>query len=239
MFTKSSSELIITDMKKLITLLTLVLVVFGLGAATVYVGGEAGLTFNSIIAGRGYNGYEYSKGTGFAVSVPVVVEFSHGLGLQTGASVAFKSYDYSKTITVQSQTGTMLQYRCDNCFLEIPVAFRYSLGFGNSGFGVFATVGGFAGYWVGGMRKGFAYGFMAEDTSNVEDDLDLDYYNRWQAGVSAGAGIDYEFGSCDVSLSFTYALALTDLNRSQKYASFPEHNSTLTVAAGILWGINK
>ncbi len=226
-------------MKKTIILLLLVTALCSLGAATVYVGAEAGLNGNAIIAGKGYSGYDYTKMFGGSLSVPVVVEFTPNLALQTGASFVMKDYIYSKTITYQGQQGTVLGYVCMNGFAEIPFALRCSVNFGKSNWGAFATVGGFVGFWAGGIRTGKVYGFMSSEAQDVEDDLDLDYYNKVQAGVSASAGFDVEFGSFDAYLSVQYALSLTDLNKTQKYAQYPVHNSTVTVAAGLLWGVNK
>ena len=224
-------------MKKTMTILLLTLAVFSLGAATVYVGGEAGGNTNAIIAGEGYSGYTYTPASGSSISVPVVVEFSYGMGLETGLSYVKKSYDYDKYIKVAGTEGTLFKYSVENGFLEIPVLFRYSFAIAGSRWNVFAAVGGFAGFWLSGMRTGAVYGFSSERP--VEEKTDLSYYNWFQAGVTASAGIGYSFTSCEVYVKAGYSLTLTDLNRSQKHASYPVHNSTVTVAAGILWGINK
>ena len=224
-------------MKKLVTLLTLVLVVFGLSAATVYVGGEVGLNTNSIIAGKGYSGYTFTPSLGCSLTVPVVVEFTPSLGLQTGVTYVKKSYDYDKTLKIKGQEETLFKYNCENGFVEIPVAFRYSLNIAGSRWNAFATVGGFIGFWTDGERAGEAYG--STSGRSVDEKTDLSLYNRFQAGVSASAGVDVEFGTMEAYLSFGYSLTLTSLNKSQKHASYPVHNSTFTVAAGLLWGIDK
>ena len=228
---------IVTSMKKTLTVILLALTLSCLGAATVYIGGEGGLTLNSIIAGKGYGGYEYNTKASSSFSIPVVVEFTPSFGLQTGVSFVTKSYDYTKTVTTKGVASTILGYTCSNSFIEVPVAFRYSLTFGESRWGAFFTAGGFAGFWAYGNRSGQVTGFTS--VQSVDEDTDLSYYNRFQAGVSASLGVECEFGKCDAYLSFGYALTLTNLNRSQKYDSFPVHNSTMTVAAGIMWGVNR
>ncbi len=224
-------------MKKTMILLLLTLAICSLSAATVYVGGELGINSNSIIAGRGYSGYEYSAAVGADFSVPVVVEFTPNIALQTGLSLQEKAYEYTKNVKVKGETDTIFVYSVSNCFVELPLALRMSINFGGSRWGAFCTVGGYLGYWAYGTRSGNAYGFTS--VRPVEEETDLSLYNRFEAGVSLAGGVDVEFGSYDAYLLFGYSLSLTDMNKSQKYASYPVHNSTVSVAAGLLWGINK
>lgn len=224
-------------MKKTMTLLLLTLALCSLSAATVYVGGEVGLNSNSIIAGSGYSGYEYSGGRGVDISLPVVVEFTPNIALQTGASFQMKGYGYMKNVTIKGEKTEILEYSVMNSFVEVPLALRLSLSFGGSRWGAFATLGGYCGYWVYGYRTGDAYGLTS--VRPVEEKTDLSLYNRFEAGLSAAVGADVEFGSFDAYLLVGYSISLTDMNKSQKYASYPMHNSTVTVAAGLLWGVNK
>ncbi len=224
-------------MKKTMTLLLLTLALCSLSAATVYVGGEIGINSNSVIAGSGYSGYEYSASAGADIAVPVVVEFTPNFALQTGLSLQGKAYGYTKNVTIKGENNTIFAYSVGNSFIELPLSLRMSLNFGGSRWGAFCTVGGYLGYWTYGMRSGAAYGFTS--ARPVEEETDLSLYNRFEAGVSLAGGVDVEFGSYDAYLLFGYSLSLTDMNKSQKYASYPMHNSTVTVAAGLLWGINK
>ncbi len=224
-------------MKKTMTLLLLTLTLCSLSAATVYVGGEVGINSNSVIAGSGYSGYEYSRGRGFDISVPVVVEFTPNIAIQTGASFQMKGYGYMKNAAIKGEKFEILEYSVMNSFIEVPLALRLSLSFGGSRWGAFAVLGGYCGYWTHGYRTGEAYGLTS--ARPVEEDTDLSLYNRFEAGLSAALGADVEFGSFDAYLLVGYSISLTDMNRSQKYASYPVHNSTVTVAAGLLWGVNK
>lgn len=224
-------------MKKTMTLLLLTLALCSLSAATVYVGGEVGINSNSVIAGSGYSGYEYSHGKGLDISVPVVVEFTPNIALQTGASFQMKGYGYMKNVTIKGEKTEILEYSVMNSFVEVPLALRLSLSFGGSRWGAFATLGGYCGYWAHGYRTGEAYGLTS--VRPAEEDTDLSLYNRFEAGLSAALGADVEFGSFDAYLLVGYSISLTDMNKSQKYASYPVHNSTVTVAAGLLWGVNK
>lgn len=224
-------------MKKTMTLLLLALALTSLSAATVYVGGEVGINSNYIIAGSGYSGYEYLSAGGLDIRVPVVVEFTPNIALETGASFQTKPYGYTKSVTVKGEKNDIFGYDEVNSFIEIPLSLRLSIDFGGSRWGAFATLGGYCGYWVYGFRTGVAYGLTSGRP--VEEKTDLSYYNRFEAGLSASVGADVEFGSFDAYLLVGYSIALTDMNKSQKYASYPVHNSTVTVAAGLLWGVNK
>lgn len=233
-------------MKKLVTLLTLVLVVFGLSAATVSVGVEGGADYNTIIAGKGYRDYKYSGKFSYTVSVPVVVEFTPSLGLETGLSFTEKDYHYKRT------TGTLqyaelsnldtIDYTLYNGFVSFPVAFRYTLSFGEeSDLALYATAGGFVGYWVKGRRTGKVLGAsLSVASENIDEAVNFDYYNRFDAGLLATLGLKWQFSEkFDAFVEAGYSLSLTDMNKHQKHGSYPIHNSTVTISGGIMWGINK
>ncbi len=224
-------------MKKTMTLLLLTLALCSLGAATVYVGGELGINSNSVIAGSGYSGYEYSPSAGAGIAVPVTVEFTPHIALQTGLTFQWKAYGYTKNVTIKGEKNTIFSYGVNNGFMELPLALRLSINFGESRWGAFCTAGGYLGFWTYGERAGDAFGFTS--VRPVEEETDLSLYNRFEAGVSLSGGIDVEFGKYEAYLLLGYSISLTDMNKSQKHASYPVHNSTVAVAAGILWGINK
>lgn len=166
------------------------------------------------------------------------MEFTPNIALQTGASFQMKGYGYMKNAAIKGEKFEILEYSVMNSFIEVPLALRLSLSFGGSRWGAFAVLGGYCGYWAHGYRTGEAYGLTSARPVE-EEDTDLSLYNRFEAGLSAALGADVEFGSFDAYLLVGYSISLTDMNRSQKYASYPVHNSTVTVAAGLLWGVNK
>ena len=239
---------IVTSMKRLVTLLTLVLVALSLSAAVTYsVGVEGGADYNTIIAGKGYRDYTYSGKISYTVSVPVVVEFTPSLGLQTGVTFAEKDYHYGRTLSYTDTSGETssirtIDYILYNGFLELPVAFRYTLNFGeDSDWAVYATAGGYLGYWLKGRRTGSILGSsLVGATENIDEAVNFDYYNRFEAGVNASLGVKWQFSEkFDAHVQIGYSLSLTDMNKYQKHGSYPIHNSTVTVSGGLMWGINK
>ncbi len=221
------------------------LVVLTLGAATYSVGFEAGPDYNMVIAGKGYRNYSYRGKVNLTASVPVLIEFTPSLGLQTGLTYAEKDYDYKRaagsSIMGASYFVDTIDYTLYNEFLELPVAFRYTFNFGESDWAMYATAGGFVGWWLRGRRMGLAYDTGLEPgLTQIDDSVNFDYYNRFEAGVNASLGVKWQFSrKFEAHVQIGYSLALTDMNRYQKHGSYPIHNSTFSITGGVMWGINR
>lgn len=215
----------------------LALTLVSLNAATYYVGADGGATLSTAVAGKGYRNYTYSYGVGYKAGVPFVVMFNDNLGIKTGVSMYGKYYRYSQTVTGYSgepQTNFLLSIK--NGFLEFPIALKADLPL--NGFDLYFTAGGYVGAWLYGNRSGSVHNGNSK-AENVSEDTDLNLYNRFDAGVSVSVGGGIEFGQFVGYVEGEYALSLTDMNKSQKFGSFPVHNSTFAVTLGLLWGINK
>lgn len=214
--------------------------VFSLSAAALSVGLEAGADWNGIIAGEGYRNYAYSNKNGFTVSIPVLLELMPSLELETGLSYAMKNYGYSRTVEDDPASVRTLDYSRYNHFIEVPVALRYTDTLGGSGVSLFASVGGFVGFWVYGSRSGYAYSISRNPgLIPFDEKTDLENYNICQAGVSASLGVKFKLSDrADSYIRAGYCLALTDLNRAQKYGSYPIHNSTVTLTGAVTWRVN-
>lgn len=227
-------------MKKTITALFFLLMVFSLSAAALSVGLEAGADWNGIIAGEGYRNYRYSNKTGFTVSIPVLLELMPSLELETGLSYTMKNYGYSRTVEDDSASVRTLDYSRYNHFIEVPVALRYTDTLGGGSVSLFASVGGFFGLWVYGSRSGYAYSISRNPgLIPFDEKTDLENYNICQAGVSASLGVKFKLSDrADSYIRAGYCLALTDLNRAQKYGSYPIHNSTVTLTGAVTWRVN-
>ena len=223
-------------MKKLIVISALLCAVLTLSAATVYVGAEGGVTFNTVLAAKGYRDYSYSPAAGYKVSVPVVVTFNDNMGLETGLAVYAKNHGYSQTVSASGTRQTNFDLSISNGFVILPLLFRFSIPVKQ--FDIYASVGGFAGCWVYARKAGFVLNGNAKK-ENVDTMTDLSLYNRIDAGVSAKLGCDINFTSFQGYIQGEYDLSLTDMNRSQKHGGYITHNSTFCVTLGILWGINK
>lgn len=227
-------------MKKTIAALFFILMVFSLSAAALSVGLEAGADWNGIIAGEGYRNYTYSNKPGFTVSVPVLVGLMPSLELETGLSYTMKNYGYSRTVEDDPAAVRTLDYSRYNHFIEVPVALRYTDTLGSSDVSLFASAGGFVGLWIYGSRSGYAYSISRNPgLIPFNEKTDLENYNICQAGVSASLGVRFKLSDrADSYIRAGYSLALTDLNRAQKYGSYPIHNSTVTLNGAVTWRVN-
>ena len=228
-------------MKRLTALLLIMLAVFSLPATTISIGFEAGADYNMIITGNGYRNYTYSNKIGIAATLPVLVEFTPSLGLETGISYYMKNYGYSRTVTDGEASVKTLDYERYNHFIEIPVGFHYTYAIPLSNtLSLMASAGGFIGFWVYGSRAGYAYSAtLKPELTHFEEKVNLDHYNIFQAGVYATLGSKWQFSRmADFYVRAGYYLTLTDLNKPQKYGGHPAYNSTITLTAGIMWRVN-
>ncbi len=223
-------------MKKAISILTLLCVMLALPAVSYYVGADGGVTFNTVIAGKGYRNYEYDWGTGYKASIPFVVEFSDNLALETGFSLYGKSYNYSQKVETGETKQTNFDLSVRNGFVTLPLLVRFSVPFGK--FGLYSSLGGWVGFWAYGTRSGSVVNGN-DNSESVSEKSDLSLYNRFDAGVSAKLGFDVDLGPVMGYVEGEYDLALTDMNVRQKYGSFPIHNSSFSVTVGALVEIAK
>lgn len=224
-------------MKKPIVILTLLMVMLSLGAASYYVGAEGGVTFNTVIAGKGYRSYEYDWAAGYKASVPFVVAFNDNFALETGFSLYGRSYNYTQKVDLSDGTKqTNFDLAVRNGFMTIPLLMRVYVPVGE--FDFYASLGGWVGFWAYGSRKGSVMNGN-DKSESVDEKTDLSLYNRFDAGVSAKLGFDVNFGSFKGYVEGGYDLSLTDMNVRQKHGSFPVHNSTFSVTLGVLMGIDR
>ncbi len=205
-------------------------------STTYYVGVEGGLTINSVVAGKGYRNYKYSKEIGYKAAVPVVIMFTDNLGLDTGLVMYGKNYKGSQTVRVDNNNQVNYNLEITNGFLELPVAFRASMSLNS--FDFYITAGGYMGFWLYGNRSGTVVN-ANNKTEDVNETTDLSLYNRFEAGLTAKAGTAVNFGAFKGYAQYEYSFALTDMNKGQKYGAYPIHNSTSSFTLGLLWGINK
>ena len=223
-------------MKKTIIILSLLLSVMTLNAATYYVGAEGGVTFNTVAAARGYRNYRYRSAVGYKVSIPFVVTFNDNLGLETGVAVYAKNHKYSQTVSASGTTQRNFDLIVNNGFVTLPLLFRFTVPMNQ--FDIYASVGGFAGYWVYARKTGVVLNGNSKE-ENVDTMTDLSLYNQIDAGLSAKIGAGISFGSFRGYVEGEYDFSLTSMNKAQKYGDYRVHNSTFSITLGILWGINK
>ena len=214
-----------------------------LSAATVSLGLEAGADYNMIKSGNGYRNYTYSDKIGAAASIPVLIEFTPSLALETGVSYYLKNFGYSRSVSEDTSSVPVktLDYTSYNHFVELSAAFHYTYAIPQSStLYLIASGGGFIGFWVYGSRAGYAYSISRNPKlTYFKDTLNLDNYSIFQAGVYASLGVKWQFSrKTSLFIRAGYSYTLTDLNKMQKYGAYPVHISTIVLSGGIMWRVN-
>lgn len=220
-------------MKKVIVFFTLLLTLMSLSALSWYIGGDGGVTFNTVVAGNGYRDYKYDYRVGYKAEVPVVISFNDYVGLESGVAIYGKNYKYSQSVKYNNQTN--FNYIIRNGFISFPFSVRAS--YPIKDFSVFLSLGGFMGVWVYGRREGTAIN-QNDWTVDVSEKTNFSYYNRFDAGIRVRVGADYEFYSFKVYASCEYLYSLSDMNKKQRHGAYQIHNSTFSVTLGILYRFN-
>ncbi len=221
-------------MKRILLLLFALLLISVLNAASVRIGGEFGLTVDSVIAGSGYKDYQYSPSVGFKASVPLTVEFGRNIGVKTGITFIEKNYDYDRYVKEDDTTYHTNDLTRYNGFLEVPLSLLILFPLDSSA-SAFLLFGGFGGCWIYCRQKGNVLSTSSvKDTAVVPLLTDLSYYNRFQYGLLCSLGLDISWDRMSAVLSFEYALSLSDMNKRQRYGSYPIYNSAFTLSLALM-----
>ncbi len=217
-------------MKKTAAIFTLLLVLCSLSAGSFYAGVEGGVGTNSIIRGENYKGYTYGSASGYTLSFPVICEFNGWAGFESGVTLGGKNY----TLERWYSGSAVEDMRMNNVFIEVPLLVRFRTP-AYQGLALYASLGGYLGWWSWGQMKGKAIGLEMTEMTSVDRQTDLSHRNRFEAGVGVAAGCTVDFSRLRVQFAVRYALSLTDMNLSQEKGGYPLHNSTFTVGCGLMW----
>lgn len=107
----------------------------------------------------------------------------------------------------ESDGGVNMELVRKASYLEVPVLAKFT--FGSEALRGFATMGPYAGYWLGGNES-----FRVNSTEINEDvDFDNEDYNRLDVGGSFGVGMAYQLGAGALNLDVRYSLGLSDVNK--------------------------
>jgi hypothetical protein len=204
------------------------------------VGLEGGWTYNILYTSAGYRAFtEYEPENGFSLGIPVQYDFFDWLAVRSGFSYIQKNYAYGRT----SGFGGMKELRSvwTNGFIEFPVTARFS--FGGSRLRGFLNLGGFLGFWAHSSIKGTSPGwssnpFDADYVDYVSYDEQVEWDdrrdNRFDAGLLAGAGVQYRLGAFSFYVEGRFNYGLTDLQKDYMLNMVPRINDTLCVQAGVM-----
>lgn len=217
-----------------------------LSAAGYYLGADGGVTFNTVVAGKGYRNYKYDYRVGYKAEVPFLVTFNDYVGLESGVAIYGKNYRYSQKVEydvrgtfsgrVEHISQVNFDYIIRNGFLSFPLSFRASLPIGD--FSLFLSLGGYVGVWLYGGREGTAIN-QNDIEVKVKDNVDFSAYNRFDGGLRLRVGADYSFYSFRIYTAFEYLYSLADMNKKQRNGAYPIHNSTFSITLGILYRFNS
>jgi hypothetical protein len=204
-----------------------------------YVGLSGGYTNNWLYTSTGNRALtEYNDGPGFEISVPVRYRFASWFALQAEIQYIQKNYIWNRT----EQYGRIYTKNI-NSFIDIPLMAHFS--FGGPRLRGFLNAGGYIGFWAAGRRKGTE----REYTVNVFDIDNSSFYydfkekyefnktrdNRFDAGLLAGIGMQYELEPCVIFIEGRFNYGLTDLQKDYQYGLIPRINDTVAVQIGVLF----
>lgn len=218
-------------MKKTVSSILMVLVVLSLPASSLLFGIGGGRTYNSIIAGDNYRAYSYPGSFEWKTGLPVTVECTSHFGFETGLSLTGKAYFVEREASGVKTTD--IEER--NVFLTVPLSLRVSLKWVDN-VSIFFSLGGYAGWYLGGARSGSVLSLDSAPVS-VSDSVDMVYRSRYAYGVTASLGYTADISNLRFSLSLGYSLDLSDMHREQTFHSYPIHNSTFDISAGLQWRV--
>jgi hypothetical protein len=132
-----------------------------------------------------------------------------------------------------------------NSFVDFPLMLHFELPLMRSGVSLFASGGGYLGFWAASQRKGRAITQTTDTIGGIYAvDYDEDYAfdeaddNRFDAGLLLGLGVQYDFKPASVFVEWRYNYSLTDLHKPMQRNQVPYMNDTWTIHAGVLFNSN-
>ena len=215
-------------MKRLLTMLALMLPMVAFGQWRVGVNGGADM--NHFIIDKQYQtDYVFKDRWGGTLGVMGQYDFADWAGLRVELDWVQKNYRQTR------ETRKLCDYKYTNNYLQLPVMGSFS--FGGKTVRGFCNLGIYAGYWLNSNRKGF-------DSSNVTGSSydfteKVEFYDerdqRWDFGFVGGAGVEYRFAkhwAAQAELRYYYSTVSTV--KVQDVVKDYRYNSTLGVQLG-LW----
>jgi len=192
----------------------------------------------------------YTSFHGWTVGIPLRFQIFNWLGVQAEFSYTAKNYYYY----INNAGGGKKEEAFNiNHFLDFPVMANLSYGFYHDKLHVFTNLGAFLGFWAAGQVFGtFSnpnFNTWAKlDTSSaapadIDDDDDSYEFddrrdNRFDAGLLAGLGLQYDTKRLHWTIECRYNFSLTNLNKRYSPVSPYKKNSTFQVQIGVMFDKN-
>lgn len=201
---------------------------------------QAGYTYNRLTASASY-AYDRNlvPGHGFTVGIPVQYEFYDWFSIE--ADFAYIQKNYSM---LRSAQFADTYYNTSNSYLQIPVMAHFS--FGGKRLRGFFNAGAYMGFWassrIQGRQNQYFYqpewpqSDMAPYHFNEKVPFDSRRDNRFEGGLSAGAGIKYIISpTVAIVVEARYNYGLTDIQKEYMNKQFHRYNNTLSLQAGCMF----
>jgi hypothetical protein len=209
-----------------------------------YVGLYGGYANNNLYQGGAEHsrpGKVWENGHGWTFGILARFQIFNWLAAQTETVFITKNYGY-----YYHASGNKLYNDTTNNFVEFPLLLSLSIrpegGGWATGLRLYANAGGFLGVWAASRETGQNLSASSENpTYQYDKDYEFDDRrdNRFEYGLAAGAGVQYEINWASVFIEFRYNHGLSDLQQAYQYKLVPQMNSTWTVQMGFLVNTGK
>jgi hypothetical protein len=184
-------------------------------------------------------GKTWESGHGWTIGLPLRFQIFNWLAVQTEPVFITKNYGYSLLLQ-----GTDYYNQTTNSFVDFPVLVNLSVPLaGINGLRLFVNGGFFLGVWVASHQEGRTRPLdqTSSDPFGLFYEYDEDYQfddrrdSRFDGGLAAGAGLQYETGGFSVFTEWRYNYSLSDLQKPYQARDFsPQMNDTWTIQLGVL-----
>ncbi|MFK8102710.1 MAG: porin family protein [Saprospiraceae bacterium] len=192
-------------MKKLVFALFAMTLTFT-SFAQLSVGVRGGVNFaTQSISGDDASSLSLDGITGLFIAIPVEIGITENFSVQPELTYLQKGSSFSFDILgFNTESSTTLNY------FELPVLAKYKF-VKTDDLGVYAAAGPTFGYALGGESKVSIQG--VEETTDFDFDAEENEdFNRFDLGLSLGAGVEYKAGPGSIVLDLRYVLGLSNLN---------------------------
>jgi len=202
-----------------------------------FIGPYAGYSHNTLFTGGSEQIMYFTTfraGHGTTVGLPIRFHIFTWFAIQVEANYIMKNYTMRRT----GDYG-YLEDKNTNSFVNFPVIFHFAVPLMNGPVSLFANTGFYMGLWAASRRQGRA---IAISTPVYDYDemhtFDSRYDNRFESGLLAGFGIQYNFRRLSLFAEWRYNYGLTDLHKQMQLNQAPYLNDTWTIHTGILFNGN-